>query len=38
VELARLTAGLAGVVHKTLQPERISLWLRTEERRATGEK
>jgi hypothetical protein len=38
VELARLTAGLAGVVHKTLQPERISLWLRNEERRATGEK
>jgi hypothetical protein len=38
VELARLTAGLAGVVHKTLQPERMSLWLRKEEGRATGEK
>jgi hypothetical protein len=38
VELAHLTADLARVVHKTVQPERISLWLKNEGRRGTGGK
>jgi hypothetical protein len=38
VELAHLTANLVGVVHKTVQPEQVSVWIRAMDDKPMEEK